>query len=113
MDSAIHAAAAEQSSVGSVDDGIDIQRGDVGNTDLEPGRSGRGREKRSAHDWMLAKAAGLRSVRVVCTIKSAQSTAALPEWQDRSCCGGRYPKNGRQGNVASHADRAYAASRNI
>jgi len=50
MDSAIHAAAAEQSSVGSVDDGIDIQRGDVGNTDLEPGRSDRGREKRSAHD---------------------------------------------------------------
>jgi hypothetical protein len=50
MDSAVHAAAAEQGTVGGIDDGIDIQRGDVGNTDFEPGRSDLGREKRSAHE---------------------------------------------------------------
>src|SRR5215470_7062366 len=57
MDSAVHATAAEQGTVGSVDDGIDIQRGDVGNTDFEPGRPDLGREKRSAHEWILAQIA--------------------------------------------------------
>src|SRR5262249_3173317 len=59
MDSAVHATAAEQGTVGSVDDGIDIQRGDVGNTDFEPGRSDLGREKRSAHEQILAQSPAL------------------------------------------------------
>jgi hypothetical protein len=36
MDSAIHATAAEQRRIGRVDDGVNAQRGDVGNEDFQP-----------------------------------------------------------------------------
>jgi hypothetical protein len=36
MNSAIHAAAAEQRRIGRVDDGVNAQRGDVGNEDFQP-----------------------------------------------------------------------------
>ena len=39
MDGAVDAAAAEQRGVGSVDDGVDVERRDVGDADLEPRRS--------------------------------------------------------------------------
>jgi hypothetical protein len=36
MNSAIHAAAAEQRRIGRVDDGVNAQRGDVGNEGFQP-----------------------------------------------------------------------------
>src|SRR5262249_22628654 len=49
VDGAIDAAAAEQRSVGGVDDGLDIEGGDVGDADLEPRGSDFGGEEGSAH----------------------------------------------------------------
>ena len=53
MDSAVDAAAAEQRAVGRVDDGLDVERGDVGHHDLEPCRAGFGGE-RWLHAWSKA-----------------------------------------------------------
>ena len=39
MDGAVDAAAAEQRPVGGIDDGVDVERRDVGDADLEPRRS--------------------------------------------------------------------------
>jgi hypothetical protein len=36
MDRTIHAAATEQRFIGSVDDGVNAKRGDIGDDDLEP-----------------------------------------------------------------------------
>ena len=36
MDGAVHPAAAEQRAVGGVDDRVDVERGDVGDDDVEP-----------------------------------------------------------------------------
>src|SRR5262249_16297332 len=49
VNGAIDAAATEQRSVGGVDDGPDIERGDVGDADLEPRGSDFGGEEGSAH----------------------------------------------------------------
>jgi hypothetical protein len=50
MDGAVDAAAAEQRGVGSVDDGVDVERRDVGDADLEPRRSDiSGEQGRDAH----------------------------------------------------------------
>ena len=50
MDGAVDAAAAEQRGVGGIDDGIDVERRDVGDADLEPRRSDLGGEqRRDAH----------------------------------------------------------------
>ena len=38
MDGAVHAAAAEQGGVGGIDDGVNVERGDVGLEDLDPAR---------------------------------------------------------------------------
>ena len=45
MDGAVDAAAAEQRGVGGVDDGVDVERRDVGDADLEPRRSDLGGEQ--------------------------------------------------------------------
>ena len=48
MDGAVDAAAAEQRPVGRVDDGIDVERRDVGDANLEPRRSDIGGEQGGA-----------------------------------------------------------------
>ena len=45
MDGAVDAAAAEQRAVGGVDDGVDVERGDVGDEDVEPRRADFGGEQ--------------------------------------------------------------------
>src|SRR6188472_1569537 len=45
MNGAVNAAAAEQRPVGGVDDGIDVERGDVGDADLEPRGADMGAEQ--------------------------------------------------------------------
>ena len=49
MDGAVDAATAEQRAVGRVDDGLDIERRDIGDANLEPRRCDFGGEKGSAH----------------------------------------------------------------
>jgi hypothetical protein len=49
MDGAVDAAAAQQRAVGGVDDGLDIERRDVGDADLEPRRCDFGGEEGRAH----------------------------------------------------------------
>ena len=50
MNGAVDAAATEQRPVGRVDDGIDVERRDVGDANLEPRRSDIGGEQgRDAH----------------------------------------------------------------
>src|SRR4029078_122971 len=46
MDCTIDAAAAEQRTVGGVHDGIDIERGDIGHENFEPGRAHFGGQER-------------------------------------------------------------------
>src|SRR5262249_30951642 len=66
MDGAIDAAAAEQRSVGGVDDGPHIERGDVRDADLEPRDSDFGGEKGNGHGEMVAQSRARRSaLRVV------------------------------------------------
>ena len=50
MNGAVDAATTEQRPVGGVDDGVDVERRDVGDADLEPRRSDTGGEQgRDAH----------------------------------------------------------------
>jgi hypothetical protein len=61
MDGAVDAAAAEQRPVGGVDDGPDIERGDVRDADLEPRGSDFGGEEGSAHGEIVAQSRARRS----------------------------------------------------
>jgi hypothetical protein len=57
MDRAVDPAAAEQRAVRRVDDGVDRERGDVGNHDVEPRRPGFGAADRAGlafHAWIVA-----------------------------------------------------------
>ena len=49
MDRAVDPAAAEQRRVRRIHDGVDVERRDVGDADVEPRRSDRGGEERGAH----------------------------------------------------------------
>ena len=57
MDGAVDAAAAEQRSIGGIDDGLDVERGDVGDADVEPRGSDFGGEQGRGHAPMLAQSA--------------------------------------------------------
>src|SRR6516164_2524106 len=61
MDGAVDAAAAEQRSVGSVDDGPDIERGDVRDADFEPRRADFGGGEGRGHGSMVAQTRARRS----------------------------------------------------
>ena len=54
MDRAVDPAAAEQRRVRRIDDGVDRERGDVGDDDIQSRRSGLGREKWGLHPVNLA-----------------------------------------------------------
>ena len=55
MDRAIDATAALEPLVGRIDDGVDLERGDVGDHDFEPRRSNLGGEQRGLH-WRIISA---------------------------------------------------------
>src|SRR5262249_6179539 len=61
MDGTVDAAAAEQCPVGGVDDGPDIERGDVRDADFEPRRADFGGEEASGHGSMVAQSHARRS----------------------------------------------------
>src|SRR5262249_49584259 len=61
MDGAVDAAAAEQRSVGGVDDGPDIERRDVRDADFEARRADFGGEEGSGHGSMVAQLRARRS----------------------------------------------------
>ena len=52
MDGAVDAAAAEQRRFGGIDDGVDVERRDVGDADLEPRRSDLGGEQEERCSWL-------------------------------------------------------------
>ena len=61
MDRPVDAAAAEQRRIRRVDDGVDIERRDVGDADVEPRRPDRGGEERGAHNLQfITTAPGIR-----------------------------------------------------
>jgi hypothetical protein len=65
MDRTVHPAATEQRGVCRVDDGVNAQRGDVGNNDLEPGLADR--SDRPAQADAAAPAAMPLSVKSCCS----------------------------------------------
>ena len=69
MDRAIDAATAEQRAIGRVDDGVNAQRRDVGNEDLEPRRAELARRKAQAEAAALSV-----------TPLSARSCCNSPAW---------------------------------
>jgi len=82
MDGAVDAAAAEQRSVGSVDDCPDLKRGDIRDADFETRRADFGDEEGSGHGSMVAQTRAWRSaLRVVASRRystNSGSTVAGP-----------------------------------
>ena len=69
MDRAIHTAAAEQRAIRGVDDGVNAQRGDIGNDDFQPALADLARRKTQAEAAALTV-----------TPLSASSCCSSPAW---------------------------------